>query len=184
MVPQLVAAVLTTRIPDIDPTTVPSDDVKTIWPHCTDTCHGSRNHRACPLLTQFKCANCGRVLAYMVHGLRADIKRRFYAETRITHLWPNFQDDRHIYCVDCAQFKYPNMETTLKLPLLEVWKRRRDFDHICEEVVTQPHFAQFARLENTDRSQNRSTDRSTDRSTPDRSPEPKWNRNGKKSRMV
>ena len=143
MVPQLVARSCNTKIPLVDPTSVPGDGVDLLWPHCTGVCVGSRSDRACPLITQYTCKQCNRVVAYLIHGLRADIKRRFYGETKVIHLWPNFQDDKYLYCVDCANKRYPKMESTLKMPLLEAWRKRRDFDHICEEVYMEPHYSQI-----------------------------------------
>ena len=133
-VPDLVARVSHSPLPLVQPWLDPDGD-EAPWPHCSkDTCPGSRNERACPLLTQYRCQKCARVLAYLTHGLRADVRRRFYGETRVMHLWPNMCDGSRLLCTKCFRSEYPGTEAALGHSLEEAWRRRRDFDHICEEV--------------------------------------------------
>lgn len=121
-------------IPIIDVVAGPdrNDENLQEWPHCVEKCQGSRSDRSCPLLTQYKCHTCSRCLAYLVHGLKTSVKRRFYAETKIIHLWPSFQDEEHVYCVDCARIKHPTAEQVLGKRLELVWKDVRNYDHIAE----------------------------------------------------
>ena len=139
MLPSLVSAASVGKLPIIDPVHVPGDHVTALWPHCTEVCVGSRNYRACPLITQYRCSTCHRVLAYLIHGLRADIKRRFHGETKVLHLWPNFSDDKSVYCIECAAKRYPTREKDTGVSFLEEWRKRRDMDHICEEVPVDYH---------------------------------------------
>ena len=128
------AATVSTPIPIIDVVAGPnrSDPGIKEWPHCVGQCAGNRSDRSCPLLTQYKCLTCNRTLAYITHGLKTSVKRRFYAETKIIHLWPSFQDEEHVYCTDCARVKYPTAEKVLGRKLELAWRDVRNYDHIAE----------------------------------------------------
>ena len=75
------------------------------------------------------CRDCKRVVAYLTHGLNSTIKRRFYGESRITHLWPSFEDGDHVFCSECARRRYPNIERATGKSFEKMWKDARDYDH-------------------------------------------------------
>lgn len=132
--PQLVAETRSDALPVVDASAVPGDDVREPWPFCTELCRGSRNERACPLITQYVCCRCRRVTAYLVHGLRAECKRRFFGNAKILHLWPSFEAGNRTFCNSCALSEHPRAEAVIGESLEEAWRKRRDFDHINEVV--------------------------------------------------
>lgn len=129
-----VALCTTNALPEIDTVNGPPDGAPE-WPHCTNICQGNRNDRVCPLMTQYQCFRCNRVVAYLIHGLRSGIKRRFYGETKIIHMWPNFQDESHIYCSDCARACFPNLEKSLGKTVEKAWKEIRNYDHVTDTDI-------------------------------------------------
>ena len=129
----LVTKVVTHSLPDLDIVEGPPSGTPE-WPYCTEHCVRYRNESACPLLTQFSCHSCGRVLAYLIHGLKSSVKRRYYGSPRITHMWPNFQDEEHIYCNLCARARYPKTESILGKTFEQLWTECRNYDHISETL--------------------------------------------------
>lgn len=121
-------------LPEIDTVNGPPDGSPD-WPHCVPVCSRNRNDRVCPLLTQYQCHRCKRVLAYLVHGMRSGIKRRVYGETRILHLWPSFSDTESIFCTECARARYPNVERVMGKSFEQAWKDIRNYDHVTDTDI-------------------------------------------------
>jgi hypothetical protein len=94
----------------------------------------------CPHLSEYQCKKCKKAVAYLMHGIRTGVKRRFHGETKILHIWPNFQTQDAIYCVGCAGTEYPNIEGITGYTFMDLWKGRRDYDHVCEHIETNDKF--------------------------------------------
>lgn len=129
------AATRSTPLPEIDLVSGPLPG-SAKWPYCTHLCERERNDRVCPLITQYCCASCRRIVAYLTHGLNSRIKRRFYGETKITHLWPSFSDEDSLYCAGCARQKYPNIEAAVGKSFEAMWKVNRNYDHTADTHFT------------------------------------------------
>ena len=130
----------TNNIPDVGPV-FPVPDNAPEWRFCVKACEKHRSDRACPLMTSYLCSRCPQpyLLAYLIHGLNSRIKRRFYGDAKVIHIRPNFQTGDRIFCCKCARIAFPGIERRLGKTFEQLWRARRDFDHICEEVEMDPY---------------------------------------------